>query len=503
MKKILFGISMFVLFFFAISLSGCGEKACEHVEEVIAGKAATCTETGLTDGKKCSVCQEILVAQEEIAALGHTEEVVEGKAATCTEPGLTNGKKCSVCGVTTVAQEEIEALGHEEETVEGKAATCTEDGIVSHTHCSVCDKNFDAEGNELATVVIEALEHEYESTTTATCTADGVTTYTCSCGDTYTEETEKLGHIDENLDIDCDREGCTGKVAPKADSTLSSFTANCLGSKLSVDNKYYVEGTIVEVLDAKNGVFYLDDGTGEKFYFRLPKNAEEVSHANWKVKLVLGDKVRVYGKINKYSSSAAPNGQYYPAIQGGVVTLIEQHPHEFGEPTCVEPGYCLCGQDGPVALGHSDGDGDTLCDRCNFDVTLTIEGVEVRTDNNSGVTDAAQNSTTWSGTSFDVIVAKGTSSQLYSTSKDHMRIYKGNTLTISNKTGNTVKSIILHVTNATQLTNLEKLLAGKTFTKNEEEFTITVEWNSAENLVLTNNVGTLQLKEVEITYKTA
>ena len=35
--------------------------------------------------------------------------------------------------------------------------------------------------------------HEYESTTTATCTAAGVTTYTCSCGDTYTEETEKLG----------------------------------------------------------------------------------------------------------------------------------------------------------------------------------------------------------------------------------------------------------------------------------------------------------------------
>ena len=83
-----------------------------HTEEAVPGKAATCTETGLTDGKKCSVCGETLAAQEEIAALGHTEEAVPGKAATCTETGLTDGKKCSVCGETLAAQEEIAALGH-------------------------------------------------------------------------------------------------------------------------------------------------------------------------------------------------------------------------------------------------------------------------------------------------------------------------------------------------------------------------------------------------------
>ena len=138
--------------------SRTGSKA-EHTEEVVAGKAATCTEAGLTEGKKCSVCNEVLVAQEAIEALGHTpseaikenetastckvagsyesvvkcstcgeelsretvalplanhtEEVVAGKTATCTEAGLTEGKKCSVCNEVLVAQETIEALGHD------------------------------------------------------------------------------------------------------------------------------------------------------------------------------------------------------------------------------------------------------------------------------------------------------------------------------------------------------------------------------------------------------
>lgn len=45
--------------------------ACEHVEETVSGYGATCTEPGLTDGVKCSVCGETLVEQEEIPAPGH------------------------------------------------------------------------------------------------------------------------------------------------------------------------------------------------------------------------------------------------------------------------------------------------------------------------------------------------------------------------------------------------------------------------------------------------
>ena len=46
--------------------------ATGHTEETLSAKAATCESTGLTEGKKCSVCGTVLVAQTEIAKIDHT-----------------------------------------------------------------------------------------------------------------------------------------------------------------------------------------------------------------------------------------------------------------------------------------------------------------------------------------------------------------------------------------------------------------------------------------------
>ncbi|MCI6567835.1 MAG: S-layer homology domain-containing protein [Dysosmobacter sp.] len=125
--------------------SVCGETetqdvtALGHTQETLPGKAATCTETGLTDGVKCAVCGEILTAQETIPVTAHTEETIPAVPATCTETGLKEGKKCSVCGKILTAQETAKALGHDwGEWVVDKEATGTEDGS-RHRDCSRCD----------------------------------------------------------------------------------------------------------------------------------------------------------------------------------------------------------------------------------------------------------------------------------------------------------------------------------------------------------------------------
>ena len=133
------------------SLCGATDgEANGHTEEIVAGKAATCTEAGLTDGKKCSVCGETTVEQTAIVALGHTEETVAGTPATCTEAGMTDGKKCSVCGVTTVEQTAIEALGHEAGEDDGDVTTAVT--------CERCDHVF-VEAKEAITLTIPTFEN--------------------------------------------------------------------------------------------------------------------------------------------------------------------------------------------------------------------------------------------------------------------------------------------------------------------------------------------------------
>ena len=55
----------------------------------------------------------VLAAQEVVPANGHTEVIDAAKAPTCTETGLTEGKHCSVCGAVLTAQQSVPALGHD------------------------------------------------------------------------------------------------------------------------------------------------------------------------------------------------------------------------------------------------------------------------------------------------------------------------------------------------------------------------------------------------------
>ena len=214
----------------------CGTElaaALGHTEEAIPGKAATCTESGLTDGVKCSVCDEIITAQEEIPALDHTEVDDAAVTPTCTTAGKTAGKHCSVCGEVTVAQTEVAALGHTEVVDEAVAPDCTNTGLTEGSHCSVCDEVL------VKQEVVAALGHTevVDAAVAPTCTETGLTEGKhCSvCGEVLAAQTEvaALGHT-EVIDA---------AVAPTCTETGLTEGKHC-----SVCNAVLVAQTVVDAL---------------------------------------------------------------------------------------------------------------------------------------------------------------------------------------------------------------------------------------------------------------
>lgn len=113
--------------------------AIGHKAEKVNAKAATCKETGLTEGSKCKTCQEVLVEQKEtpINPNAHTKQLLETlKAETCTKTGV--GKyACKDCGKDLGYG--VIAAGHKYGDViayEGKDATCGQDGL-GYKQCTV------------------------------------------------------------------------------------------------------------------------------------------------------------------------------------------------------------------------------------------------------------------------------------------------------------------------------------------------------------------------------
>jgi uncharacterized repeat protein (TIGR02543 family) len=162
------------------------------VTKVINKKDATCTEDGYTGDTVCAICGKEITKGETIQAKGHTEVIDPAVEPTCTESGKTEGKHCSVCNEVLVAQTEIPATGHTEKTVVGKPATCTETGLTDGVCCSVCGVVLTPQTE------IPATGHKWDDgvvTTAATCTKDGVMTYTCTvCSATKTEAIDATGH---------------------------------------------------------------------------------------------------------------------------------------------------------------------------------------------------------------------------------------------------------------------------------------------------------------------
>ena len=172
-------------------------------------------------------------------ALGHSSDgkPVQTKAPTCTESGeLTY--KC-VCGIVFKV-EEIPANGHTEKVIPSVAPTCTSSGLTEGKYCTVCDATI------VKQEVVPSLGHSYEAVVTnPTCTADGYTTYTCSCGASYVSD--KTAMIDHNyVDGYCSSCGVKEPFVP-------TYTGMTLSGAISTNAlERFKQDRLIRVLFASN-----------------------------------------------------------------------------------------------------------------------------------------------------------------------------------------------------------------------------------------------------------
>ena len=105
-RLVIFILSTLLLVALATGVVGCEKHEHEYSLEVI---APTCTKRGYTKFK-CE-CGESY-KENYVKALGHTEVIQKAKEPTCEDVGLTLGKTCSTCGEVLLEQEEVASLGH-------------------------------------------------------------------------------------------------------------------------------------------------------------------------------------------------------------------------------------------------------------------------------------------------------------------------------------------------------------------------------------------------------
>ncbi len=131
--------------------------ATGHTEVIDPAVAAVCKIDGslidgLTEGKHCSVCEEVLVAQEVVKA-AHRWSIAPctNVNAICIRCGYTNGSellqhnmapatctKPATCTYTGCGYTDGEALGHKLVDIDEIPVTCEESGWTAGVQCTVC-----------------------------------------------------------------------------------------------------------------------------------------------------------------------------------------------------------------------------------------------------------------------------------------------------------------------------------------------------------------------------
>ncbi len=182
----------------------------EHIHKYVETitKEATCTENGIKT-YTCSDCQNSYT--EEIPTISHSIKIIPAKEATCTETGKTEGKYCSVCNIILTEQSDIPKKDHSYgDWIIDKAATSTSEGE-KHRVCNICQN--------IETATIPKLDGETETPPTETTPEETETPPT----ETTPEEIETSPTEDNNTENNNsdNKENSTTIIPEKETSTTN------------------------------------------------------------------------------------------------------------------------------------------------------------------------------------------------------------------------------------------------------------------------------------------
>ncbi len=246
----------------------CGEtetrkidKINTHTEVVDPAVESTCKTNGKTEGKHCSVCDKIIVAQTDTPLKEHTPTTVDGYDSTCKQTGITASKKCSVCDAELEKGDVIPLKSHKytdkydescnecgfirdaecahlnTSVIPGQAATCTKGGITDGTKCNKCGEILVAQTTIKATGHTEVID----AAVAATCTTDGKTEGKhCSvCSETLIAQNNiPASHTDgewiTDKEANCTEDGSKHQVCSVCNATIKTETIAATGHSIDV-----------------------------------------------------------------------------------------------------------------------------------------------------------------------------------------------------------------------------------------------------------------------------
>ncbi|MBM6813805.1 InlB B-repeat-containing protein [Olsenella uli] len=185
-----------------------------HSLAKVGGTPATCTERGVSDHWKCTVCgalfseetgtTEVTTEQLRTALAPHALTGVAEVPATCEQTGVAAHWRCASCGGLFKDEEGthpvsiddlvVPLAAHKLTAHAPKAATCTEPGSLAHWTCEVCGKAFldDRTLEPAGDVVVPATGHKavhHERVAPTTKSAGHAEYWECSaCGKLFSEE---------------------------------------------------------------------------------------------------------------------------------------------------------------------------------------------------------------------------------------------------------------------------------------------------------------------------